>query len=289
MCGMMHRLDPTIPLVWRDQHTLQLGVERVVCVFPEPTTATERMLAALRTGAPLSALEVEAAGTAEQCRAEATALLTSVADALLPQNAQAEPRPIVLDGDGPTAERMLRLLRQAGHRVITAAAVEDDEADAAAAVLLASYVIPPWRHGPWLRRDVPHLPVVFDDDGAELGPFVDSDGPCLRCVSLHRTDSDPAWPAIAAQLAAHDRHPEPELLSAQVAAIAARLVDARVRAGAAAHAATSIRVHADGSISRRAHSPHAACGCRALPENVTALVGRRRSQPSSAPADASHA
>lgn len=288
MSGMIHRLDPTVPLVWRDQHTLQLGVDRVVCVFPEPTASMERMLAALRTGAPTEALEVEASGTPAQCTAEATALLASVADALLPPTPQSLPALVVIDGDGPTAERMHRLLRQAGHRVVAGPAC-DDGVEAAAAVIVGSYVISPWRHGPWLRRDVPHLPVVFGDDGAELGPFVDADGPCLRCLSLHRTDADPAWPAIAAQLVSRERHPEPSLLSAQVAAMAARLVDARLRSGEPVHSSASIRVHADGTISRRSHSVHAACGCRALPENVTALVGRRRARPSSGSADASHA
>lgn len=288
MAGMIHRLDPTVPLVWRDQHTLQLGVDRVVCVFPEPSAATERMLATLRQGAPQEALEVEASGTRSECRAEAAALLASVADALLPPEPASVPAVVVLDGDGPTVDRLHRLLRQTGHRVLMAAH-PDDDVEAAAAVILGSYVIPPWRHGPWLRRDIPHLPVVFGDDGAELGPFVDAGGPCLRCVSLHRTDADPAWPAIATQLAALQRHPEPPLLSARVAAIAAQWVDARVRSGERSHSDASIRVHNDGAISRTPHSLHAGCGCRALPENVTALVGRQRAQPSSGPVGVSHA
>jgi hypothetical protein len=305
MAGMVHRLDPAVPLVWRDPHTLQLGVDRVVCVFPDVSPETERMLAALRTGVPRSALEIE---VAREHRADAaarvSALLASVAGALEPASASASPAPVIaLDGAGPTAERVLRLLRETGLRAVSWSSADGTPDAVAAAVIVASYVVPPWRHGTWLRRDIPHLPIVFSDDGVQLGPFVDSpyaepvlavtdaafaDGdPCLRCLSLERRDADPAWPAIAVQLDTHPPAPEPALLSSHVASLASRWVDARVRAGDRSHAATSIRLHLDGSVTEQQHAAHPLCGCRALPENVTALVGRQRSQPSSARADVS--
>ena len=289
MSGMIYRLDPAVPMVWRDPHTLQLGVDRVVCVFPQTSATTERMLAALRSGVPRSVLELEAASDRRMDPAEhVSALLASVADAL--EAAETGPAmPIVLDGTGPTSERVRRLLREAGHPMVSAEPSGDAEHAVGAAVLIGSYVIPPWRHGPWLRRDVPHLPVVFGDDGVDIGPFVDTDGPCLRCLSLERRDADPAWPAIATQLAGHAPAPEPPLLSAHAAALAARWVEARVRAGDRSHAATSVHLGVDGSVSEHAHPPHALCGCRALPENVTALVARQRSWPSSATASSSRA
>lgn len=283
---MVYRLDPAVPLVWRDPHTLQLGVDRVVCVFPRVSAATERMLAALRTGAARSALEVEA-GARPDAATEVSALLASVSDALEPAET-AEPRSrVAVDGTGPTAERLVRLLREAGHHVVFADRGADD-GTIRAAVIVASRVVPPWRHGTWLRQDIPHLPIVFGDDGAEVGPFVDADGPCLRCLSLHRRDLDPAWPAIATQLDAHSPAPEPTVLSAHVAAIAAHWVENRVRAGDRSRSATSTRVHPDGSLTEQEHSPHALCGCRVLPENVTALAGRQHSPTSSGQVGASH-
>ena len=284
---MILRLDPAVPLVWRDPHTLQLGVDRVVCVFAEPTATTERMLAALRTGVARSALEVEASRSATRADAVSAvdALLDAVHDALLGDEPAAD-RAIALDGSGPTAERLHRLLRECGYRVVTPERAGDEPGGVAAAVLIGSYVIPPWRHGPWLRRDIPHLPIVFGDAGVEVGPFVDSDGPCLRCLSLARTDGDPAWPAIATQLDAHATASEPTLLSMQAALTAARWLNARIRDGDRSHASTSIRIAPDGSVSERSHAPHGLCGCRALPENVTALVARPHSQPSSARAGA---
>ncbi len=290
---MIFRLDPAVPLVWRDPQTLQLGVDRVVCVFPEVTPVLERMLAALRTGAARSLLEMTAStgGFGRAAGAEVDALLASVAGALLPPAPTPETKPstIVIDGDGATSERLLRLLREAGHRVVTADRIDQERDTVAAAVIVGSHVIPPWRHGPWLRRDIPHLPVVFGDAGAEVGPFVEADGPCLRCLSLARTDADPAWPAIATQLDAHAPASEPPLLSAQVASLAARWLDARVRSNDRSHASTSMCIEPDGRVSALQHSQHGLCGCRGLPENVTALVGRPRSQPSSATAGASHA
>ena len=282
---MIFRLDPTIPLVWRDPHTLQLGVDRVVCVFPAVTVALERMLDALRTGAPRSLLEVtaSAAGLGRTATREVDALLESVSAALLPQDGPDDSgqTTIVIDGDGATAARLLRLLSEAGHRVVPADRVDQESDQVAAAVIIGSFVIPPWRHGAWLRRDIPHLPVVFGDAGAEVGPFVDAHGPCLRCLSLARTDADPSWPAIATQLETRPPASEPPLLSAQVASLAACWLDARARRSDRSHAATSMRVDADGRLSPQSYAPHGLCGCRGLPENVTALVARQRSQPSS--------
>ena len=260
-----------------------------MCVFPQVTPVLERMLAALRVGAPHSALEVVAsAGTTRRlASAEVDALLESVSGALLPDDGRdaapiVDSRAIVIDGDGTTASRLQRLLREAGHRVLSIGEIDDERDEAAAAAIIASYVIPPWRHGPWLRRDIPHLPIVFGDAGAEIGPFVDGDGPCLRCLSLARTDADPAWPALATQLDTLPPASEPTLLSAQVASIAAGWLDAAVRSGDRSHASTSVHVDPSGRISSTLHSPHGMCGCRGLPENVTALVGRPRSRPSSA-------
>ena len=59
---------------------------------------------------------------------------------------------------------------------------------------------------PRLVRDlqcagVPHLPVRVRDGTGVVGPLVIPGlSSCLVCADLHRTDRDPAWPALAAQL-----------------------------------------------------------------------------------------
>jgi hypothetical protein len=55
---------------------------------------------------------------------------------------------------------------------------------------------------PWLRRGVPHLPVVAQPHRVQVGPLITRDtGPCLTCMDLHRRDKDAAWPVVLAQLA----------------------------------------------------------------------------------------
>ncbi|MCW2830786.1 MAG: hypothetical protein JWP31_1478, partial [Aeromicrobium sp.] len=50
-----------------------------------------------------------------------------------------------------------------------------------------------------LRLD--HLPVVIDEDQVRIGPLVrPGRTPCMSCHDLHRTDWDPAWPALVHQL-----------------------------------------------------------------------------------------
>jgi hypothetical protein len=69
-------------------------------------------------------------------------------------------------------------------------------------VLVAMGAIHPDAGEPWLRRDIPHLPVVIQDHRVQVGPLISRDaGPCLACMDLHRRDKDPAWPLLRAQLA----------------------------------------------------------------------------------------
>lgn len=55
---------------------------------------------------------------------------------------------------------------------------------------------------PWLRRGIPHLPLVVQAHRVQLGPLITSGaGPCLSCMDLHRRDRDAAWPVLLSQLA----------------------------------------------------------------------------------------
>jgi hypothetical protein len=57
---------------------------------------------------------------------------------------------------------------------------------------------------PWLRRGIPHLPLVVQAHRVQVGPLITGGsialGPCLACMDLHRRDRDPAWPALLSQL-----------------------------------------------------------------------------------------
>ena len=69
-------------------------------------------------------------------------------------------------------------------------------------VLTAMGAIHPDAGEPWLRRGIPHLPLVAQGHRVLLGPLITrSTGPCLTCMDLHRRDRDAAWPVVLAQLA----------------------------------------------------------------------------------------
>jgi len=69
-------------------------------------------------------------------------------------------------------------------------------------VLAAVGAIRPDAGEPWLRRGIPHLPLVVQGHRVQIGPLITGgDGPCLSCMDLHRRDRDAAWPALLSQLA----------------------------------------------------------------------------------------
>jgi bacteriocin biosynthesis cyclodehydratase domain-containing protein len=135
-------------------------------------------------------------------------------------------------------------------------------------VLVEDDVADPLRYRPLLDADTPHLSVVVREASVLVGPLVrPGRSACLRCVDLHRTDLDPAWPALAAQLAGRG---------------APRAVETTLAATATAVAAAQVLAHLDGrptsvddaSVEIRlpdvmprllAWPPHHACDCAGPP------------------------
>lgn len=261
---MVHQLDPCIPRVWRSPRALQFGVERPLLILEPVGIAEERMIAALASGATLGALRMIARG-AGRGPAAVDALLARLAPVLEPPaDAEAGDAPVVvLDGAGPTAARILALLREAGVDVRSGLPADDPAVDlAAAAVVVGAYAIAPHRHQRWLRRDISHLAVVFGDGGVTVGPFVrPGEGACLRCVDLHRRDADAAWPALAAQLHTRPLPGETELVCGAAASAAAGAVLALLRGGPG-RTDDAARYDADTARwSEQSWEPHPECGC----------------------------
>lgn len=231
---MVLALDPSVRRVWRDPHSLQFGVDRTRLVLQPVTAAEERMIAALADGVAPAGLRMIAA-RAHASPHEVDALLDRLRPVLAARMPPAALPAVVIDGDGPTAARMRSLLGDAGVAAPAGLSWDDPAVETAgAAIIVGAYAIEPARYARWLRRDVPHLPVVFGDAGVTVGPLVEPGaGPCLRCLDLHRTDADPAWPAMAAQLFALRRPGETELVIGAVASVAVAAVVGRLRAGAA--------------------------------------------------------
>ncbi len=312
---MTLKLDPQFPLVWRDPVSLQLGIDEPRVILDDVSGAEERMIAALAVGVSrsgLSMIGIEAGAT----ETDIGRLLARLEPALEPAR---EPEPdiaddthpgpgrdaipsVCLDGSGPTVDRISATLSGSGVRVIRAdrpsaegsvtGSGRDTGRGIDLAVIVAHYVVDPQLHGFWLRRDVPHLALVFGDLGVQLGPIVEPGrGPCLYCLERHRSDADPARPAIASQLWGRRSPAETPLVSSEAAALASRMVLARLAQGSTgtrgsgtggstgpmraegvpgSTATTGIRLDAaSGAISEVGWVPHPECGCLVLPGNAT--------------------
>lgn len=267
---MVLQLDPRLPLVWRDPHSVQFGVDAPVVVLEALSNAEERMVAALVSGVTRGGLELvaESAGVTAAC---AALLLERLAPALRPPagNTAAAPPQIessisgvMVSGAGSTAEHVRAAI--IGTRWHSGS--EPATAATRLAVIVAHYVVDPADRGRWLRRDIPHLPIVLGDTQARLGPFVEpGNGPCLHCLELHRTAKDPAWPAIASQLWGRQSPIESPLFAGELAAQARRMVITRLAAGASDEA-VSVTIDAASGIRRFATwVRHPECGCGAPP------------------------
>ncbi|MBB5641857.1 hypothetical protein [Cryobacterium roopkundense] len=286
---MVIQLNPLLPVVWRTPDTVQVGIDNPVVIVTGVTAGLEAVLWALQSGLPRSGailIGTEAGAS--------VAAVERLIDELAPALRTSVPRhgdeigPVVVDtvlvdGAGPTSERLRGLLHDLGVPVGTAPDTASGD-DPALAVLIGHYVLEPARHTRWLRRDVPQLPVVFSDTEVRIGPLVEpGSGPCLLCVDLHHRDRDPAWPALATQLLRRRAETETSTLAAEVAARTGLLVLERLISGAsiltgttefpaASAEAYSLVINAvTRAVTRRAHRPHVRCGCRSLSETEIAL------------------
>lgn len=87
------------------------------------------------------------------------------------------------------------------HRVRTHLAVGGAESDDGVVVLVSAYAVPVGTARQPDLAAAPVLPVVAQTHRVVIGPWAGlGRGPCLHCLDLHRTDADPAWPALAAAL-----------------------------------------------------------------------------------------
>lgn len=256
---MVLQLNPDVPLVWRSPSSLQFGIDSPQVRLDDVSSAQEQLIAALVSGVTRPGLGL-IAGTAHATDSELADLMARLEPVL------AAPSPpttgtVSVIGTTATAARLRTSVTALG------LALEPPESGADLGILVCHYVVEPELFGYWLSRDIPHLPIVFTDTGVHLGPFIEPGvGPCLYCLERHRTDADPARPAIASQLWGRISPTECPLVTAEVAALSLRLTIRRLAAHRPAEAATSVFLDAaTGETTTREWVRHPECGCVALP------------------------
>lgn len=264
---MVLRLDPALPLVWRSPDSVQLGAREPVAIVEHLTTANERMLAALVAGVARPAYDAiarEAGATPD----DAAAFLEQLSPALL----EPEPAPAGIAVVGPSA------LAADIAAILDAAGALADARRPSLVAIVADWVVSPPDHGTWLRRDIPHVPIVSLDRAIEIGPFVEPGvGPCLTCVHLARVDADPAWPAVATQLVGREPPALPRLARTEAAGFAARRLLERAAHGAGIPVSWRIDA-ATGSVRTSGWRRHPECRC-AFPRGTGWGRARGRGRP----------
>ncbi|HEY0217932.1 MAG TPA: thiamine biosynthesis protein ThiF [Cellulomonas sp.] len=127
-----------------------------------------------------------------------------------------------------------------------------------------------------MSAEVPHLPVAVRAADCVVGPFVEPGrSPCLRCVELHRTDADPGWPVVLAQLTATRPAARranlpgagaPAALAVLTGGLVAAEVLARVDDEVPGTRGAQYEIALPRAVPRRrVWSAHPGCGCADLP------------------------
>jgi bacteriocin biosynthesis cyclodehydratase domain-containing protein len=267
---MVLRLDPAVPLVWRDPFSLQFGVDPARVVLRDMSSADERVIAALQAGVTPAGLQMVAKAAGVSARA-LEKLMESLTDLLVAPVEPSATRRVAVLGAGPTARLVAHALGE------LSIGVNSDETACDLGVAIGHYVLDPREYGMWLRRDLPHLPIIFGDGCVNVGPLVEPGiTACLYCLEHHRRDADSSWSAIASQLWGKTSAAETPLTAREVAAIATRIILRRLETGAALGiaSATSIRLDvATGATTRREWMPHPECGCIELTSEALSRIG----------------
>lgn len=130
-------------------------------------------------------------------------------------------------------------------------------------VLVEHGAVDPVRVRPLVREDLAHMAVLVRELDVVVGPVVrPGEGPCLRCLDLHRTDEDPRWPAVATQLTVHPPEGTETSLAWLAAALAAQQVLAVVDGRGVLVIGSTLEISATYPLPRyREWAVHPDCGC----------------------------
>ncbi|MGV9662697.1 TOMM precursor leader peptide-binding protein [Nocardia niigatensis] len=269
-------LHPRITVLLRPNGAIQLGWDPERAVILRPPGPIEAMPALLRL-LDGSRTEAEILWQAREL-----GFGTEVAQALLDQMAAADLlaadaprarlRTVHVHGRGPLADALLAGLHRIGLRAKHSCerpggtGAEALQAERPDLLVLSDALVPdPGLVASLMRRRIPHLQVRIRDGRGIVGPLVlPGETGCLRCADLRRTEAEPAWPQLAAQLLGRVGCATPAG-TAMTAALALREIEI-VSSGRADHPPATLdatlEVDLDSPhLDRRPWPAHPNCGC----------------------------
>jgi bacteriocin biosynthesis cyclodehydratase domain-containing protein len=279
---MALQIDPRFPVLWRTPTSVQIGADRPIVTLSEVTVPEEYLLAVLRKGISRPGLDMigQSVGATPDSVAD---LLVRVGPSLRSGPAKAarlEGQRVSVTGSRHASEAIRGVLEGLGARLV------DDTDRPELAIIVSTFDTDPRQAGAWLRRDIPHLAVVFGDAEVRVGPLVEPGaGPCLHCVERARIDDDEAWPALAGQLLGRSAPTEDPLTVSTTTPVVARIVLDRLGDGVPAARRYRLRSRAlvidglSGDITERCFRPHPDCACREVPPAETAMADAAASAP----------
>lgn len=166
------------------------------------------------------------------------------------------------DVDAPRVTAAEAALRRASATVRTSLSRRRKHPDLA--VLADSAVPEPEVVAGLHTAEVPHLLLRVREGVGWVGPLVlPRRTGCLRCLDLHRSDRDPCWPAVAAQLAGKAQPAELSAALASAAFGAAQALCLLDERPTLLWNATVLIDPFTTETTRRTWSPHPACHCLA--------------------------
>ncbi len=128
------------------------------------------------------------------------------------------------------------------------------------AVLITTDIVNPASYQIWQARDIPHLSIVFDEEGVEVSPLIEpGKTSCLACYEKHRIETEPNWPVIAPQLLALDRTLADSALLLFASGVAINQILNFIDHGQSE--SNAVRLNRDGKIASFM-PPAISCGCR---------------------------
>lgn len=128
------------------------------------------------------------------------------------------------------------------------------------AVLITTDIVNPASYQIWQARDIPHLSIVFDEEGVEVSPLIEpGKTSCLACYEKHRIETEPNWPVIAPQLLALDRTLADSALLLFASGVAVNQMLNFIDHGQSE--SNAVRLNRDGKIASFM-PPAISCGCR---------------------------